>query len=147
MTNPIADPLVEVPDTDSLSDLVSIEATPQGAVTVTINRPAKRNAFNAEVISALLDAFKTLETQEHVLVRDVHDLAAGWAEEASRRKHIVRLLDSLPGDRNCGRHGVAVEVGVVSTSDERVNLDGLALRQHRVEGHDVELVQSWVSLQ
>ena len=52
MTNPIADPLVEIPDTDTLSDLVLIEATPQGAVTVTINRAAKKNAFNAEVIAA-----------------------------------------------------------------------------------------------
>lgn len=66
MTNPIADPLVEVPDTDTLSDLVLIEATPEGVATVTINRAAKRNAFNAEVIAALHEAFKTLSDADGV---------------------------------------------------------------------------------
>ena len=53
MSNPIADPLVEGVDTDSQSSLVLIEATPEGVATVTINRAAKKNAFNAEVIAAL----------------------------------------------------------------------------------------------
>lgn len=66
MTNPIADPLVEVPDTDTLSDLVLIEATPDGVATVTINRAARRNAFNAEVIAALHEAFKTLSDADGV---------------------------------------------------------------------------------
>lgn len=68
MTNPIADPLVEGPDSDLLSDLVTLEATPQGAVTVTINRAEKKNAFNAEVIAALLQTFETLHGQEHVRI-------------------------------------------------------------------------------
>ena len=68
MPNPIADPFVEVPDTDATSDLVSIEATPEGAVTVTMNRPAKKNAFNAELIGALREAFETLRQQETLRV-------------------------------------------------------------------------------
>jgi methylglutaconyl-CoA hydratase len=68
MTNPIADPLVEVVDTDATSSLVLIEATPEGAVTVTINRAEKKNAFNAEVIAALHEAFETLQNQEHVRI-------------------------------------------------------------------------------
>jgi methylglutaconyl-CoA hydratase len=66
MTNPIADPLVEVPDTDTLSHLVLIEATLDGIATVTINRAAKRNAFNAEVIAALHEAFMTLSDADGV---------------------------------------------------------------------------------
>ncbi|MBX3479235.1 MAG: enoyl-CoA hydratase/isomerase family protein [Caulobacter sp.] len=66
MTNPIADPLVEVPDTDALSDLVRLEATPDGVATVTINRPDKRNAFNAEVIAALHQTFETLKDADGV---------------------------------------------------------------------------------
>jgi methylglutaconyl-CoA hydratase len=66
MTNPIADPLVEVPDTDTLSDLVLIEATLDGIATVTINRADKRNAFNAEVIAALHEAFETLRDADGV---------------------------------------------------------------------------------
>jgi methylglutaconyl-CoA hydratase len=68
MTNPIADPLVEVVDTDATSKLVLIEATPEGAVTVTINRPEKKNAFDTEVIAALHEAFETLHGQEHVRI-------------------------------------------------------------------------------
>ncbi len=66
MTNPIADPLVEIPDTDTLSDLVIIEATQDGIATVTINRADKRNAFNAEVIAALHEAFVTLADADGV---------------------------------------------------------------------------------
>jgi len=68
MTNPIVDPLVEVPDTDTTSGLVLIEATPSGAVTVSLNRPERRNAFNAELIAALAEAFETLHAQDGVRV-------------------------------------------------------------------------------
>jgi methylglutaconyl-CoA hydratase len=61
LTNPIADPLVEGVDTDAQSRLVLIEASPDGVATVTINRADRRNAFNAEVIGALREAFETLE--------------------------------------------------------------------------------------
>jgi methylglutaconyl-CoA hydratase len=66
MPNPIADPLVEGVDTESQSRLVLIEATPGGVATVTINRPARKNAFNAEVIGALREAFETLEGADGV---------------------------------------------------------------------------------
>lgn len=66
MTNPIADPFVEVADTDAQSSLVLIDATPQGIATVTINRPSRKNAFNAEVIAALREAFETLEGADGV---------------------------------------------------------------------------------
>ncbi|KRB44742.1 enoyl-CoA hydratase-related protein [Phenylobacterium sp. Root700] len=68
MTNPIADPLVEVPDTDVASKLVQIEATPEGVATVTLNRALRRNAFNAELIAALHEAFETLHGAEGVRV-------------------------------------------------------------------------------
>ncbi|HZK98764.1 MAG TPA: enoyl-CoA hydratase-related protein [Caulobacteraceae bacterium] len=68
MTNPIADPLVEVIDSDNRPDLVLIEGTDGGAVTVTINRAARKNAFNAEVIGALREAFETLASADGVRV-------------------------------------------------------------------------------
>jgi methylglutaconyl-CoA hydratase len=68
MSNPIADPLVELPDTSPTSDLVRIEATQAGAVTVVMNRPARKNAFNADLISALAEAFETLRGAEGVRV-------------------------------------------------------------------------------
>ena len=68
MPNPIADPLVEVADTDTQSTLVRIEATDDGVATVVINRPDRKNAFNAEVIAALRAAFDTLEGADGVRV-------------------------------------------------------------------------------
>ncbi|MDR6627056.1 enoyl-CoA hydratase-related protein [Caulobacter segnis] len=68
MTNPIADPIVEVPDTDAMSPLVHMESTPEGAVTVWINRPEKKNAFDAATIAALRQTFETLHGAEGVRV-------------------------------------------------------------------------------
>jgi methylglutaconyl-CoA hydratase len=68
MTNPIADPLVEAVDTSATSDLVRLEATMDGAVTVVMNRPDRKNAFNDDLISALEEAFRTLAGAEGVRV-------------------------------------------------------------------------------
>jgi methylglutaconyl-CoA hydratase len=68
MPNPIADPLVEGVDTDAQSELVRIEATASGVATVVINRAARKNALNAEVIGALREAFETLEGADGVRV-------------------------------------------------------------------------------
>src|SRR5262249_46816765 len=64
--NPIADPFVEVPDTDATSELVQIDATEAGIVTVTLNRAAKKNAFDAELIGALRETFETLRDQDAI---------------------------------------------------------------------------------
>jgi methylglutaconyl-CoA hydratase len=68
MSNPIADPLVEVPDVSPSTDLVRIEATVSGAATVIMNRPERKNAFDADLISALSEAFETLRGAEGVRV-------------------------------------------------------------------------------
>jgi methylglutaconyl-CoA hydratase len=68
MPNPIADPFVEVPDSDAASSLVLMEATEEGAVTVSLNRPDKKNAFNAELIGALRETFETLRDQDALRV-------------------------------------------------------------------------------
>jgi len=63
-----ADPLVELPDTSPTSQMVDIDATAGGAVTVTMNRPERKNAFNADLISALAEAFEDLQGAEGVRV-------------------------------------------------------------------------------
>lgn len=68
MSNPIADPLVEVVDTSETTNLVDIDATQDGAVTVLLNRPARKNAFDADLISAMEEAFRTLAGAEGVRV-------------------------------------------------------------------------------
>jgi methylglutaconyl-CoA hydratase len=91
LNNPIADPLVEVKDTDATSDLVQFEGTPEGAVTVWINRAAKKNAFDSSTIAALHQAFETLHGQDGVRVVFVRgrggNFSAGadldWMREAA----------------------------------------------------------------
>jgi methylglutaconyl-CoA hydratase len=68
MTNELAHPLVEFPDISATTDLVHIHATPGGAVTVSLNRPARKNAFDDDLISALDEAFETLKGAEGVRV-------------------------------------------------------------------------------
>jgi methylglutaconyl-CoA hydratase len=68
MTNPLVDPLVELPETSATTNLVDLDSTPQGAVTVTLNRPARKNAFDADLISAMEEAFRTLAGAEGVRV-------------------------------------------------------------------------------
>ena len=63
-----SDPLVELPDVSPTSQLVAIDATVSGAVTVTMNRPQKKNAFDAGLISALAEAFEDLQGAEGVRV-------------------------------------------------------------------------------
>ena len=62
------DPLVELPDVSPTSELVDIDATLEGAVTVTMNRPERKNAFDAGLISALAEAFEDLQGAEGVRV-------------------------------------------------------------------------------
>jgi len=91
MPNPIADPLVEVLDTDTTNDLVQFEGTPEGAVTVWINRAAKKNAFDSTTIAALHQAFETLHGQDGIRVVFVRgrggNFSAGadldWMREAA----------------------------------------------------------------
>lgn len=103
MTNEIADPLVEFPDVSATTNLVHITATQSGAVTVTMNRPARKNAFDADLISALEEAFTTLKGAEGVRVvflRGAGDtFSAGadldWMRAAVDRTEHDNRLDAL----------------------------------------------------
>jgi methylglutaconyl-CoA hydratase len=148
MPNPIADPLVEVLDTDTQSRLVLIEATSDGVATVTINRIERRNAFNAEVIAALREAFETLEGADGVRVifvtgaggtfsagadlewmRDAADQTeADNREDAMEMARMLKHLHSLPmltvalveGGAFGGGAGLAAACDMtVATSDAR----------------------------
>ena len=82
MPNPISDPLVEVVDTDATSDLVRMESTVEGAVTVVLNRPTRKNAFDAELIAALEETFRTLVAAEGVRVVFVRGAGAMFSAGA-----------------------------------------------------------------
>ena len=98
MTNPIADPLVEVADTDALSALVELDASPSGVAVVTINRPDKKNAFDAEVIAALAQHFETLRDADGV--RIVFLRGAGGAFSAGADLDWMRAAAGFTRDEN-----------------------------------------------
>ena len=90
--NAIAHPLLADAAPDANDDLVRIESTADGVVFVTINRPDKRNAFDAPTIAALYEAFETLHGADHVRVVFIRGAGGtfsagadlGWMADAAR---------------------------------------------------------------
>jgi methylglutaconyl-CoA hydratase len=82
---------------------VLIDATAEGIATVTINRAARKNAFNAEVIGALREAFETLEGADGVRIVFVRGaggvFSAGadldWMREAADRTEADNRDDAM----------------------------------------------------
>ena len=66
---------------------------------------------------------------------------AGRQDVVGRHHQHARLELRLQRQRHVHGHLVAVEVGVEGGADQRMELDRLALDQHRLEGLDAEPVQ------
>ena len=83
-----------------------------------------------------------VEAEHDVLRRHDDRLAVGRRQDVVGRHHQdARLELRLQRQRHVHRHLVAVEIGVERGADQRVQLDRLALDQHRLEGLDAEAVQ------
>jgi methylglutaconyl-CoA hydratase len=144
--NSIAQPLVPDAAPDENPDLVQIRSTPDGVVFVTINRPAKKNAFDAATIAALREAFETLHGADHVRLVFVRgaggtfcagaDLvwmrdAAGWTE-ADNREDAMGLAVMLKALRDVPALTVALVegsamgggAGIVAACDMAVAVEG-----------------------
>src|SRR3954470_5420390 len=80
--------------------------------------------------------------QDHVLRRRRQRRAVRGGQDVVARQHQhAGLRLRLGAEREVDRHLVAVEVGVERVADERVDLDRLALDQHRLERLDAQAVQ------
>ena len=89
-----------------------------------------------------LERGQVVQAEDHVLRRHGHRTAVRRLEDVVRRQHQDAGLGLRLGrQRQVHRHLVTVEVGVERGADERVDLDGLALDQLRLEGLDAEAVQ------
>jgi methylglutaconyl-CoA hydratase len=107
MPNPIADPLVEVKNTDALSTLVRLEATAGGVASVIINRPERRNAFDSATIAALHETFETLAAADGV--RIVFVRGAGGAFSAGADLEWMRdAVDQTESDNRQDAMALAV---------------------------------------
>lgn len=144
--NSIAHPLVSDPAPDANDDLVQIDATADGVVFVTINRPAKRNAFDAATIAALYEAFETLHGADKVRVVFVRgaggtfsagaDLswmrdAADWSESENRDDamglaKMLKALHDVPALTCAIVEGSAMGggAGIVAACDMAVAVEG-----------------------
>ncbi|MGH6992160.1 MAG: enoyl-CoA hydratase-related protein [Caulobacteraceae bacterium] len=96
--NPMADPLVEVVDSDAASPTVRLEADPSGWATIVLNRPERKNAFNAEMIGALDQALETLEGADGV--RTVFVRGAGGTFSAGADLEWMRRAADWPESDN-----------------------------------------------
>ena len=144
--NAIAHPLLPDPAPDADERLARIESTPEGAVFITINRPAKRNAFDAATIAALREAFETLHGADHVRVVFIRgaggtfsagaDLgwmrdAAGWSEADNRDDamglaRMLKALHDIPALTVAIVEGAAMGggAGIVAACDMAVAVTG-----------------------
>ena len=87
-------------------------------------------------------------TDDHVLGRGDKGSTVGWAENVVGRQHQDPGLGlGLRRQWQVDGHLVTVEVGVEGRADERVDADGLALHQHRLEGLDAQPVQGGSAVQ
>lgn len=104
--NAIAHPFVTDPAPDANDDLVQIDSTSDGVVFVTINRPQKKNAFDAATIAALFEAFETLHGADHV--RCVFIRGAGGTFSAGADLNWMRdAADWSEGDNRDDAMGLA----------------------------------------
>lgn len=144
--NAIAHPFVAAPAPDANDDLVQIDATADGVVFVTINRPQKKNAFDAATIAALYEAFETLQGADRVRVVFIRgaggtfsagaDLnwmrdAADWSESDNRDDamglaKMLKALHDVPALTVALVEGAAMGggAGIVAACDMAVAVEG-----------------------
>ena len=82
--------------------------------------------------------------EDHILRRHRDRLTVGGLEQVACRQHEEACLClRLCGERHVHRHLVAVKVGVERGTNQRMQLDGAALYEHRLKCLDAESVQGW----
>ena len=102
----------------------------------------RRGERAALALRALHRAGHVVTAEHDVLRRHGDGLPRSRRQDVVRREHQDLRLDLRLGrERDVDGHLVAVEVRVEGRADERVNLDRLALDQHRLERLDAQAVE------
>ena len=144
--NRINHPLVAGAAPDADDKLAVIDSTPDGMVFITINRPDKKNAFDAATIAALREAFETLHGAARVRAVFVRgaggtfsagaDLnwmrdAADWSESDNRDDamglaDMLKALYDIPALTVALVEGAAMGggAGIVAACDMAVAVEG-----------------------
>jgi hypothetical protein len=91
---------------------------------------------------------EVVAAQHHVLGGNGDGAAVRRRQNVVGREHQRGCFDLRLGrERNVDGHLVAVEIGVERGANQRVNLDGLAFHQHRLEGLNAQAVQGGRAVQ
>ena len=115
---------------------ITLDVSPEGTAVLTLNRPAKRNAFNAPTIEELSDAFETLSKNPEcrlLLIR-----GAGPVSRKILGSVASRLLDSPSGvpviavPRHARYHGL--HSAVLSSELSQLPAEAAALDNRGVGG-------------
>ncbi|WP_309627656.1 enoyl-CoA hydratase-related protein [Brevundimonas sp.] len=144
--NAIAQPLVPDPAPDANDDLIQVDGTADGVVFVTINRPHKKNAFDAATVAALYETFETLNGADNVRVVFIRgaggtfsaggDLnwmrdAIDWSESDNREDammlaKMLKALHDIPALTVALVEGAAMGggAGIVCACDMAVAVEG-----------------------
>ena len=64
--------------TDKSEPMVLVDIDDRGVASVTLNRPKVNNAYNAEFVSALGDAFLSLQDTQGLRMVVVRGIPASW---------------------------------------------------------------------
>ena len=97
---------------------------------------------HALALLVLQRAGHVVQAQHDVLRRHDDRLAVGRRQDVVGRHHQrARFQLGFQRERHVDGHLVTVEVGVERGADQRVQLDGLAFDQHRLERLDAEAMQ------
>ncbi|WP_425990109.1 enoyl-CoA hydratase-related protein [Brevundimonas sp. TWP2-3-2] len=144
--NAISHPLLSDPAPDANDDLIQVDGTADGVVFITINRPHKKNAFDAATVAALYETFETLHGADNVRVVFIRgaggtfsaggDLnwmadAAGWSESDNRDDammlaKMLKALHDIPALTVALVEGAAMGggAGIVCACDMAVAVEG-----------------------
>ena len=104
--NAISHPLLADPAPDANDDLVQISSTPDGVVFISINRPHKKNSFDAATIAALYEAFETLHGADNVRVVFIRG-AGGTFSAGADLSWMRDAIDWSEGDNRSDAMGLA----------------------------------------
>ncbi len=135
---------------DSQYDLIRFEATEEGLAVITLNRPDVHNAFNAELIAELTDAFAMLAGQPSIRMLTLRgagkSFSAGadlnWMklaathtrkeneDDAMRLAEMLRALYELPQMTLAHVHGAAMGggLGLMAACDVAIAMTGTKFR-------------------
>ena len=103
---------------------------------------------HAFALGARLEDRQVVGTENHILRRDDDWLAVLRCEDVVGCEHQdARLGLCLCRQRQMDSHLVTIEVGVVSRAGQRMQLQGMALGEDRLEGLDAEAVQRRCTVQ